>query len=346
MDFIKTRDLGFNSENVLAIPFHDFRLLKSHDELKQRILQHPDVIDITSSSTLPFNRCGGAFGFWWEGKTPEQKSPNLNIFDIDYNYLDFYDIELVEGRNFSRDITTDKKRTYLLNETAVKVCGWETAVGKQFFSEKNPARVIGVVKDFHQGSFHGKIEPLAINLSPKSPPRELSLRLTGENRSEVLSYIKSFWNDYSIFPFEYYFLEDFIDNQYESDNRLFQIFTYSSILAIIIACMGLFGLVIFAINQRVKEIGIRKVLGASIRNITSSLTRSFIKWVIIANLFAWPLAYYFMQRWLQGFAYRTNLSPEVFLGGGFIALIIATLTISLLIFKAARANPVESLRHE
>jgi len=349
MDYIKTKDLGFNSENVLSIPFFDFQLMKSYTGLKQKIMEHPDVLNTTGSQVIPFRGCGGASRCWWEGKDPEIKPPHLNTNDINYNYLDFYGIELLEGRNFSKDNPGDKKRTYILNETAVKAFGWEphTSIGKPFgLHEKSKGTVIGVVKDFHIGSFHENIEPLALSLSPLSPPRPLSVRLSGNNTAEVLDYIKGFFNDYSLYPFQYYFLNDFIRDQYDSEIRLFKIFTYSSVLAILIACLGLFGLVIFNINQRTKEIGIRKVLGASITRISSALTGSFIKWVILANVLACPLAYLIMQRWLQGFAYRTAIGYEAFLAAGLLAVVISTITISILIFKAARANPVESLRHE
>ncbi len=345
--FVKNRDLGLSTHNIVTIPIKDFRPLKSIESLVENIGRHPGVAEVACSEAFPFRGFGGASRCWWEGKAETDPSPFLNTNDVSYSFLDFYQIPLVEGRNFSPEFPADAKNAYLLNETAVRAFGWTTAVGKQFgISPKDQGLIIGVVKDFHYSSLRNEIEPLAISLAPRSVARGLSVRLTGKDMAETLADIKSIWKDYSIFPFDYSFLDDIIADNYKSDYRLVKIFTYASAFAVFVACLGMFGLVSFGVERRTREIAVRKVLGASVSGIVTVLSRDFVKWVLAANLIAWPLAWYAMERWLQNYAYRIHLDIVTFVLSGLMAFGIAVITAGFQSARAAAANPVDSLKYE
>jgi putative ABC transport system permease protein len=261
-------------------------------------------------------------------------------------------IEIVKGRSFSRDFTSDTAGI-LINETLLKKLGWgDDCIGKKMTpgdpTNKFKFHVIGVVKDFHFVSLHDKIEPYLIYLS-RNNLRSLSIKFKPGNLSESIEQISDKWTEMEPnFPFDYSFLDDTFDELYKSEQRLGKLFIYFSIIAIFIACLGLFGLASYTAEQRTKEIGIRKTFGAKTSSIAFLLTRDFTKWILLANVLAWPLAYYFLDLWLQNFAFRINVAAQwqVFVLSAIISFVVAILTVSLHAIKVAGSNPVNALKYE
>jgi putative ABC transport system permease protein len=279
---------------------------------------------------------------------------------VDEHFLPAYDIELVAGRNFDPRNSADRFGGYLVNEAFVKSMGWKNPLDERLPGKFPDHRIIGVMKDFHYESLHGKVQPLLLtmradslfrgleNLGINSPTRpDISVRLTAGNLAERVSLLESAWkravpNE----PFVYSFLDQSVQNQYQLEQRLGKLVTIASGLSIFIACLGLFGLATLAVARRTKEIGIRKVLGASEGQLVTLLSRDFLLLIGLAMALAWPVAWYAMSGWLADFAYKINLQPWVFAASGAIALLIAACTLILQVLRAARANPVYSLRSE
>jgi putative ABC transport system permease protein len=266
---------------------------------------------------------------------------------VDLNYIDFYGIELTKGRNFLKDMATDKE-AFILNETAVKKFGLDDPIGKKFSAWNFQGTIIGVMKDYNFTSLHLPIEPLALNMTINST-NNLALKVPGNYAGvqEALSVVKDKYGEYFPgYPFEYSFLEENIGNLYETEKKLGQIFNYFTFIAIFIACLGLYGLSLYMAEQRTKEIGIRKVLGSSIPAIVTLLSKGFVKWILLANCVALPVAYFTMTRWLQNFAYRIHIGIGPFIFSASLTLFIALLTVSIRSVRASLADPVDSLRHE
>ena len=270
-----------------------------------------------------------------------------------HDFLETLEIELVAGRNFSPASPTDLSGGFILNETAVKALGWDDPLGKTLewspgvgHETRKRGEVIGVVKDYHLMSLHETIEPLVLHIEPRWF-RTLAVRIQGEDIPETLAFLEKTWQKFD--PdnaFEYTFLDEGFARQYEADARLGSIFGYFSLLAVAIACLGLFGLAAFSAERRTKEIGVRKVLGASITGIVALLSKDFLRLVLIGFVVASPLAYFGMSRWLESFAYRTEISGWIFLVAGLLALAIALLTVGYQAVRAALADPVKSMRYE
>jgi putative ABC transport system permease protein len=266
---------------------------------------------------------------------------------VDYEFFDTYGIQFASGRNFSKEIKSDDSLGFILNEAAVKMLGVtnEEILTKDFQYGGVKGRVIGVVKDFHFESLHQEIIPMVFQ-STRFLSR-ISVKVAGNNTQEALAHIEKVWKQFIPHrPFEYDFLSVQYQQLYEAEQKQGQLFTIFSGLAIIIACLGLFGLATFNTLQRVKEIGIRKVLGASIPHILTLLSKEIIILVLLANMLAWPVAWYFMDKWLHGFAYRITLSPVIFILATVTALLIALITVSSQTIKAAMTNPANTLRYE
>ena len=347
MKFIQDKNLGFNKEHVLVIQ-RAWALEDHAQAFKDELLQNSNIISASNTDNLP----GKLFGqtvFKPEDAPLSQQYP-LAIMSTDYNFSKTLGLKLADGRFFSRENVADTT-ALILNEEAVKFMELKDPIGKRIVLpfDNNTSRfytVIGILKDFHYESLHQRIRPLAIFLN-KGQTSFLPIRIRPNNISKTISFIEDQWKKFVPGkPFEYFFLDEDFDRLYQSEQKTGQIFTAFSILAIFIACLGLFGLTAFTVERRIKEIGIRKVLGASISTIVYLISKEFLKWVLIANLIAWPVAYYFMSRWLDNFAYRTEMTIWVFIFSGIIALIIALLTVSSQTIKAATANPVKSLRYE
>jgi len=343
--YMQDKDLGFDSTHIVAVPVKEFQLLHKYQIIKARFSRHPNVLDVTGSVSLPTQEGGGAGRCWWEGQA-EDGQIDFHFTKVGYNFLDFYNISLAAGRNFSPEFPGDRKRSYILNETAVRSIGWENPIGKKFgLTPDDVGTVIGVVRDYHFSPLDEQIEPLAIMLSPQQAGY-ISVKIGDDDVPGTLAFLRETWNDLSIFPFEYHFVEDLLAGRYQTEKRLEKIFASGTVLAIFIACLGLFGLASYAAERRTKEIGTRKVFGASVTRIVLMLVNQSTRWVVVANIIAWPVAYYAMNRWLQGFAYRMDIDIGVFVLAGSSAMVIALITVSTRTIKAALANPAQSLRQE
>jgi len=347
LDFIRNKKLGFVKEQVLVMPASRSGIGQNYEAFKRELLQNPSVESVCGSTSLP-SLLPTRSVFIPEGIEEGEKLTLRNVL-VDHDFIKTFGLEIMDGRDFSRSFATDTKEAFVINEAAVKEFGWDSAVGKRLIDLEGPkGHVIGVVKDFHFRSKHQKIEPLVLSLLPS--PRYVyfvSVKIKYSNISGALAFLKSKWNAFSPgWPFEYFFLDDNFDKMYKSEDRLRQVFLTFTFLAIFIACLGLFGLAAFTAEQRTKEIGIRKVLGASVPGVVLLLSKEFIKWVLIANVIAWPVAYLAMGRWLENFAYRVSLGWGVFIAAAVLALGIALITVGFQAAKAALANPSDALRYE
>jgi putative ABC transport system permease protein len=308
------------------------------ETIKNELLKHPHIFNVCGSNGTPIQGGLRSMG------TINDVETKIVYYHVDYDYINTLKIEMKEGRFFSRDFPSDKTAV-ILNETAAQLQSLENPVGKQVeFGKKGT--IIGIVKDFHIESLHKKISPLIMYLNPTGN-KTLILRIHNENIPATLSYIEKTWNKFSPDrPLEYSFLDDKFNARYQSEEKLAKSIGVFAFISIMISCLGLLGLAAFTIERRTKEIGIRKVLGASIGGILSILFKESTKWVVISNLIAWPIAWYLMDRWLQTFAYQVNIKWWIFLLAGFVTMIVALSTISFQTIKAAIKNPVDSLKYE
>ncbi|MBN1210995.1 MAG: ABC transporter permease [candidate division Zixibacteria bacterium] len=357
LNYVRSVNLGFQQDQVVVISNMNKFQLYQQESFRNEMSGLAGVVDVTLSSGVPGKSGGYLQNFLPEGFSEDQ-SQLVRVMKIDEHFLSTLGIELASGRNFSEEIASDSVESVLINETAAAMFGWDEAIGKIIKQPdtQSPERdyishkVIGVVKDFHINSLHEPIEPLII--TSKYEPwletiRNLSVRLAPGNIRNTMDLIKDRWSAFSSnLPFDYFFLDETFARQYREDERLGNLVLSFSLLAVIIGCLGLLGLSSFTAEQRTREIGIRKVLGASMTGIVRLLLKEFTLLVLAANVIAWPLAYFVMKRWLEGFAYHTDIGPGTFIVTGLIALAIAILTVSYQAVRAAVLNPVKALRHE
>jgi len=285
-----------------------------------------------------------------DGKEGDAKFES-EIIPVDHDFIDTFGLEIIAGRQFSREFPSDFEKAFILNETIAKKLGYSSpdeALGRKLLISINDIEgtIIGVVKDFHFASLHEDIKPLILMHRPGWFTC-MVVKIRPDDVSGTLAFLEKTWAKFTPgYPFQYSFLDEDVNRLYEAEKQTSIIIRVFSIIAIIIACLGLFGLVAFTVVKRTKEIGIRKVLGASIPSIIGLLSRGFIKLVLLANVFALPIAYFAMNKWLQNFAYRTSIGIEIFILSGLMAFVIALITVSYQSIKAAVANPVDSLRYE
>ena len=349
LEYIQTKRLGFDKEHVMVVPITGSHQVPNTPVLKQRLAGMPGVVGIATTTGVPGMRVLPIMEVRPEGMPPEDHLMMATLH-VDENFLDVMDIGVVAGRNFSPDWGTDTTGGVLLNETAVRNLGWGApvdAIGRQFerlsFEGVVPGRVIGVVRDFHLRTIHEEIESAAIMTSTYHI--FVLIRIEPDGISETIGRIEEVWNDVDPrFPLDYTFLDEDFDALYRTDHQIGEIFAVFAFLAIFVACLGLLGLASFSIQQRTREIGIRKVVGASISGIVILLSKDFMKYVLLANLIAWPLAYFVMGNWLQNYAYAAALDFTWFLAAGVLALAIAWLTIGAHAVAASRRNPANALR--
>ena len=323
LEYIQTKQLGFNKEHVMVVPITGSPQLPNTPVLKQRLSGLPGVVGIATTTGVPGMRAMPILEVRPEGMRPEDHLM-IATLHVDENFLDVMNIDLFAGRNFSPDWGTDTTNGILLNETTVRYLGWGApadAIGKQFErlnEDRTTGRVIGVVRDFHLRTIHEEIEPALIMTS--SYHIFVLIRIEPEGISETIGRIEEVWRDVDPrFPLDYTFLDEDYDALYRTDRQLGEIFAVFAFLAIFVACLGLLGLASFSIQQRTREIGIRKVVGSSVSGIVMLLSKDFMKYVLLANLIAWPLAYFVMSNWLQNYAYAAELRFEWFLAGGILA---------------------------
>ncbi|MFZ5980780.1 MAG: ABC transporter permease [Candidatus Zixiibacteriota bacterium] len=352
LDYIKHKNLGFDKEHVVVLNTSADEAQSSLQAFMGELRNLDGVVEVGASSD-PLGRSFSMINMQPEG-FGDQESQLVSLFDADDHFIPAVGIELTAGRNFSKDFPSDQNNSIIINEAAVKAFGWTEPIGKTI-SQASHTRdsviriyrtVIGVVKNFHQLSLREEITPVAIG-NFNNVKRAVSVRLAPGNAEDIMNVIKDKWLEfYPQLPLDFYFLNDAFDSSYRAEEKFGKISLYFSLLAVFIGCLGLLGMASFTAEQRTKEIGIRKVLGASLPGIIGLMLKDFIILIVVANLIAWPIAWYGMHRWLQDFAYRISMDWTVFTLAAAMALLVAILTVSYQAVKAALANPVDALKHE
>ncbi len=347
LHFMRNKDLGFDKEHLVVIQ-NAHMIGDQQEAFKTELRKNPDILGAAYSATGPFMSLTAQI-YRKEGQDIQANYTLVNI-EVDHDYMDTYRLEMKEGRFFSRENSTDTS-AIILNEAAVRALGIEVPViGKRLLwltDEGISFTIIGTVRDFHMQSLHEAIRPMVMTLNRPVPMRLLSLRINPGETEKTLGFVEDQWKAFSPpQPVDYVFLDERFDRGYRSEIQAGNVFSAFAGLAILIACLGLFGLASFMAEQKTKEIGVRKVLGASVPGIVMLLSKEYVKWLVVANLLAWPLAYYAMHNWLQNFAFRTGLTVWPFLIAGGMALLVALLTVSFQSIKAALSHPIKSLRYE
>ena len=360
LDLLKSKDLGFDKEDVLAVPIGDSMLQSSLGSYKEELLKSPLILDAAVSSGVP-----GMYSGKCLANTEENGEMTLQTFDqlyVDYGFLNLMDLRFAVGRNFDRDMATDQAQGFIVNETLVKKMGWgDDPIGKRIrpshYSMETGwgmlrGRVIGVVKDFNFGSLKNPVPPMVIMLTVppyrfRYYPTMVSLRIAPGRAADVSDLIDEKRREFNIdTPLQTLFIDQLLSQFYQEEERLSTIFSYASVICIVVSFLGLLGLSSFMTEQRTKEIGIRKVLGASVPNLVSLLSQHFIVLAIIANLLAWPFAYVGVTRWLENYPHKTDIGIMAFAVAGALSLVVTLLAVGFQAFKAASANPIQSLRAE
>lgn len=367
--FLQNTNLGFDQEQIVVVPYNaapapGFGLMQIIDDgkqkgeiLRQNLLKSPDIKDFASA-----NHSFGSSGWVSVGYTQKEDGAFRSFFHngVDYDYISLFDLEILKGRNFSRDNGTDARTGVIVNEAFLKEFEYENAIGEFMPGVFKEFQIIGVVKDFHFASLHTAIEPIVLSLNPMgiyracedinfndSPTPKYFIKLQSDNLQQTIAKVETAWEEVLPGqPFNFTFMDETIQRQYEQEQRLGKILTTAALLAIFIACLGLFGIVALSVAKRTKEIGIRKVLGASVPDIVVLINRDFLLLVGLAMMLAFPIAYFLMNTWLQDFEYRISIGWVSFALAAVISILLAVVTISLQAFKAAQADPIESLRYE
>ena len=349
LEYVKSKDLGFNDHRALVLPSSD-KIRDEFESVKTNLLQQPGIEQVGYSSRIPSGRLLDSN----EAKAEingEMQSINFRIADVhtDHDFLTVLDIPIIAGRNFDRNLASDSTEAFIINESTVRTIGWKNnneSIGKKFNYGNRQGYIVGVVKDFHFESLHQEIAPIVF-LITSGRGGSMVLRLDDSKIVETMTYLREQWAFLRPgFPFTSYFIDARFDEQYANEERLAELVTYFSGLAIIIAMLGLFGLASFTAEQRFKEIGIRKVLGASVPEILLLLTKGFSVLVIIGFIIAAPLAYYLMTKWLGTFAYHGTVSMVTVVIAGIVSILLAWITVGVQTIRAARANPIQSIQYE
>jgi len=344
LKFMQNKELGYTRENIITTEIKDWSTLDKLPLFKTELLQHNNILNVAGSHGFPNNIKRSNMPKWDGQKEHEQ--PFFYRLSVDEDFFDLYGIELTGGREFSKEFPADKGQSFILNEAAIKALDVENPMGMGFGFWKKNGTVIGTIKNFHYMPLNMQIQPLGIGYND-GLMNHISIKISGHDKQETIAYIKSVWDSiFPSYPFEFSFLQANIDQVYKTEISLAKGFVIFTWLAIAIACLGLFGLVSHSVQLRVKEIGIRKVLGATISNVTFHLIKNYTKWILLANLIAWPTAYILMDNWLQNFAYRIDLTVTPFIISAIIAFVISLVTISFQAINAALSNPIDALKYE
>ncbi len=343
VSYLKSKDLGFDKEQVLVLKRLSSGIYKSYESLKADLLANPNVVSITASESVPGDTRNVEALF----KLGDDASSAIVFKEnrIQDDYLKTYGIEIVEGRDFSKDMKTDKNNL-LINEATVKALGLVDSINKKIVVSFDTMMVIGVFRDFNYLSLHNAIEPLGFT-SYSSNFSCISIKLNTQDAQATLAAIeKTILALDPNYNLNYEFIDESFENMHRKEERVNKLISYGSVLAIVISMLGLFVLTSFTTQQRIREIGVRKVMGASELKIVKMFVLDLSKWVLIGAAIAFPLAYYTMDKWLDSFVYRTHISVWIFFVGGFISLFFATIIVSLITLKAAKVNPASSLKYE
>jgi putative ABC transport system permease protein len=348
LGYIQKKGAGFDQDQLIIVPMRDQGMKARYEAVKHELAGVPGVVAVAASGNLPG---GGDWGIPYvpEG-IPRDKIPDIRILAVDLDFVATYRFGLAAGRGFSPDHPGDATGAFLINEEAARQLGWTDAVGKTIGMptiQRAPAPVVGVLKDFHFRSLHEKIGPILLFIPPAEWMTVFSVRIRPENIPATLAALERKWRELDpAHPFTYAFLDERFARLYQSERRMGRLLDYVAALAVLVACLGLFGLATYSAERRTKEIGVRKVVGASAKSIVVLLSMEFTRLVAAGYVIAVPFVYYAMSRWLQGFAYRMSLGPGPFVAAGLAALAVAWLAVAFQSIRAALANPTESLRYE
>ena len=348
LQYMNNRDLGYNKDQVVTLRYFN-ELVPSYDAFYNELLKQSSIKNVSRSSRTPTGRLLDSNGTAQIQQGDSLMNTNVVLKNIraDYDFFETYEVDFVSGRNFSKEIKSDDSLAFIINEAAAKMMGVtpEDLLSREFQYGGVKGRCVGVVKDFHFESLHEPIVPMVF--LPSQFYSRISIKIAGDMMNAALQHLEKVWKEFLPHrPFEFAFLSEQYRDLYEAEQQQGQLFVIFSGMAILIACLGLFGLATFNTLQRVKEIGIRKVLGASVINIVHLLSSEIIMLVIVANIIAWPVAWYFMNEWLNGFAYRIGINVWLYVMAAFAAIMIALITVSTQTIRAAMSNPADTLRYE
>jgi len=346
LSYIQKRPLGIKTDLVIKARINQ-SLLGRFGSYKNKLLQNPSILNVTAGQDVPYEEDYKTSGVEWEGKDPEL-SPNVRYSISHFDYIETFEMEIVDGRSFRRESLADINN-YIINEEAARYMGMEDPVGQRLRFWGNDGTIIGVVKNYHHVPLHREIMPHVFTINPRSYNglKYVFIKIKPGNIPDTLRYIKETSESYAPdYPYEYSFLDQGIGNLYQAERKLGRIFGYFAFIAIFVSCLGIFGLASFTAEKKTKEIGIRKVLGATVSSIVILLSKEFSRWILLANIIAWPIGWYAMHKWLENFAYRTSLNPWLFILAGVLSFVIAALPIGYQSVKAALSDPVDSLRYE
>ena len=348
--FLKDKSFGNIEDPIVNILLSDVVLRSNPILMENELRKNPQILDLTSSYNLPISIPTGN-SVTWDGQTEEEKFI-IRQTNVDYNFIDFYDIKIVKGRTFNKENSTDKSQAVLINETAARRIGWEDPIGKRInYGVNERMVVIGVMKDFNFKPLYDEIEPLAVSLLQDSGyfggVNYISVKISADLLPQTLKFFEKTWEKLSSrYPLSYSFLDESIEARYQTEQKMGKSITYMAVIAIFLACMGIFGLSLFTVEERTKEIGIRKILGATASNIVFILSKEFVRWVVLGAFLTFPIAWFVMNKWLQNFAYRTNIGVNAFAYALTLSIVVAFLAVSFQSIRAALGNSVNAIRHE
>lgn len=349
LEFLNNSTLGYDKDKIINLPVYS-EIGENYDAIYNEMMKSSAIKNVSRSSRIPTGRLldSSGPGLIMKGDSLYNNGVTLKMLSIDYDFFDTYGIPLAAGRNFSKAIPTDDTLAFVINETAARSLGWtnEEGIDQVFQYGGVKGKLIGVVNDFHFESLHEEIVPLVFMIN-KTYYNNLSVKIAGNNMQDGIEHIQKVWKEFlPIRPFDYTFLNDRYGKLYDAEQNQGQLFSIFSGLAIFIACLGLFGLATFNTLQRVKEIGIRKVLGASVPGILTLLSKEIVILILAANVIAWPVAWYFMNMWLDSFAYHITMNVLLYVLAAVITVVVALITVSTQTIRAARTNPANTLRYE
>jgi len=349
LNFLKDKDIGFSKDHIILVRLND-DARTNYQEMKLALLNESNILGVTASG----QRIGNNFHQWSfkvrkDSSNVEDITPS-NVF-VDHDYLDVYGIKLLEGRSFSKDFASDDGLAFIINESLAKELAFDDPIGQSaghgWYPDDSLGTIIGVTEDFNFNSLHYKVNTLSMVVHTEWGYSEMSIKLNGANIAQSLNDVEKVYGQFvTEYPFSYEFLDDHFEELYKTDQQMGYVISIMAVLSIFIGCLGLFGLASISIERRIKEVGIRKVLGASAFGLMALLSRNFAGIVLISFVLASPLAFLFLNGWLINFAYRIDINPFIFVAGGLMALVIALVTISYHVIRATNSNPVKALKYE
>lgn len=344
VQYLQNKEVGYNPQNLLCIPISE-KIKQNYVYIKAVLLQHHDITNVTSVMNLPTWRGPSTQLAKWEGNA-SGKTIWMYHGSVGQDFIDTFQMQIIQGSNFPKDSSADTATGLIINEEAVRQMEMEEPIGKHFSMWNHDGPIIAVVKDFHFNNVKYKVDPIVLKVAP-ADARWMIIRIRSGNTSEILAFIEDNWRRVEPdVPFSHFFLDESLNEMYTLEQKMAEVFSYGAVLAIFIASLGLFGLTAFTTEKRTKELAIRKTCGASIFRIVRMLSVEFVKLVLIANLIAWPIAYFALNKWLQYYANRIDIGLGPFILSACLALVIALASVGYQAIKAARANPVEALRYE